>query len=46
MIRSRFSIALFCAGIWTILSLQAPASESWHVEGDPKAIAQEIPLAM
>ena len=42
MIRSRFSIALFCASIWTILSLQARASDSWHVEGDPKAIAQEI----
>ena len=42
MIRSRFSIALFCVSIWTILSLQARASDSWHVEGDPKAIAQEI----
>ena len=42
MIRSRFSIALFYASIWTILSLQARASDSWHVEGDPKAIAQEI----
>jgi uncharacterized protein len=42
MIRSRFSIVLFCASTWTILSLQARTSESWHVEGDPKAIAQEV----
>ena len=42
MIRSRFSIALFCASIWTILSLQARASDSWHVEGDPKVTAKWI----
>jgi uncharacterized protein len=42
MSKSRFSITLLCLGIWTVLSSQAGASDAWHVEGDPKVIAQDI----
>jgi pimeloyl-ACP methyl ester carboxylesterase len=36
-----FSI-LICASSWTILSSEAGRSDDWHVQGDPKVIAQEI----
>jgi uncharacterized protein len=42
MIRRRFSITVFCASVCTILSSQAGGSDAWHVEGDPKVIAQDI----
>jgi uncharacterized protein len=42
MIRRLFSITLFCASIWTILSSQAGVSDVWHVEADPKVTAQDI----
>jgi hypothetical protein len=42
MIKSQFSIALSCVASWIALSLQARAFDSWHVEGDPRVIAQNI----
>lgn len=40
MIKKFFAILLFSAGV--ILDLQAEASETWHVEGSPRVVAQEI----
>src|SRR5262249_16011535 len=42
VIKMRFGIAFFCGGVLSVLGVQAVASEVWHVEGDPKVIAQNI----
>jgi pimeloyl-ACP methyl ester carboxylesterase len=41
MITRGFLMALY-ASSWTILGSQAGGSDGWHVEGDPKVIAQDI----
>jgi dipeptidyl aminopeptidase/acylaminoacyl peptidase len=38
--KSQFSIVLLCVGIF--FGSQATASDRWHVEGDPRSVAQEI----
>lgn len=42
MIKNPFEMRLFGAGMWAILGWQASASDIWHVEGDPRVVAQEI----
>jgi dipeptidyl aminopeptidase/acylaminoacyl peptidase len=42
MIKKRFWVAMFSVVSCAISSLRAGPAESWHVERDPKAIAQDI----
>jgi predicted alpha/beta-fold hydrolase len=42
MIKNPLEMRLFCGGMWAILSWQASASDIWHIEGDPRVVAQEI----
>jgi dipeptidyl aminopeptidase/acylaminoacyl peptidase len=38
--KNQFSIVLFCIGIF--LGSRATASDSWHLEGNPRVVAQDI----
>jgi uncharacterized protein len=42
MIKGQLLVALFSAGSFGISSLGAGEADSWHVEGDTKAIGQEM----
>lgn len=42
MIKKILAILLSCTGIWILFGWHAMASDSWHVEGHPKVVAQEI----
>jgi dipeptidyl aminopeptidase/acylaminoacyl peptidase len=44
-IKRQLLVALFSAGSCAISSLQAGAPDSWHVEGDPQAAAQDVRFA-
>jgi uncharacterized protein len=44
MMKSAVSMAVlcFCGCLWTIQASQASASDTWHVEGTPGVVAQDI----